>query len=322
MDNKTIKKWDTLLNTLTVLKTSNLLCSTEKIEQVEKELGFKFPPGYKEYCSLFGSGSLGIGDMPDQFNIYCPCYPQTEFDIRNTGYTLVGLKLDLEASGLNENDEEAKIAYHLLENGYAFGGTPSADSFFWDLTSNRDDDQGYDIYWKADEDVKGITLIGRDFFEFIDKFCLGNGLQIIYSDEFAADVTNNQERFFTAFEYFEENNNYDSFISNLSEGLWEDLEINESFSENAKVRFKCSYNASNKEQAECLQRAWITQEGIEIEIIEASTRPNIPRLVEIKVSKRQVTHEFVRELSEKMIRIGKECNCSIGSYGSEINPVL
>jgi hypothetical protein len=48
--------------------------------------------------------------MPDEFRIYCPCRPHNQFDIREIGHNLIGLKLDLEASGLSEADERAKLS--------------------------------------------------------------------------------------------------------------------------------------------------------------------------------------------------------------------
>jgi hypothetical protein len=48
MDNEIIKKWEAMLAALTVAQKSSLICSEAEIEQVEKELGFKFPAGYKK----------------------------------------------------------------------------------------------------------------------------------------------------------------------------------------------------------------------------------------------------------------------------------
>jgi hypothetical protein len=51
MDNEMIKKWEAMLATLTAAQKSSLICSETEIEQVEKELGFKFPAGYIEVIS-------------------------------------------------------------------------------------------------------------------------------------------------------------------------------------------------------------------------------------------------------------------------------
>lgn len=315
IDQNLVKKWEELMTTLTVSKKSKLLCSIEEIERVEDELNFKFPRGYKEYSLLFGSGSLGLGDMPDSFRIYCPCCPQTRFDIRNTGHSLVGLKIDLDGYELNE--DQAVIANRLLENGYAFGGTPSADDFFWDLSSYSEADQSYDIYWKADENVEDIKLVGRDFFEFIERFCLGDGLQVIYSDEFEEFDSN--KKYFSAFEIFDESYNHDYFISSMFNGFWENIARHQLFSENAKVGISCTYDAANKEQADCLESKWKEESNVKIEMIIPTKRPNIPRLIEITVTKRGVNREFVEELLRKMERIGKECGCHLGSSGFRLS---
>jgi hypothetical protein len=87
----------------------------------KQELGFKFPAGYKEYCRIFGSGSLGQGDAPEFFRVYCPCPSPSSIDIRQTGHNLIGLKLDMDASEPLEDAEKAKALHRLLEDGYAVG---------------------------------------------------------------------------------------------------------------------------------------------------------------------------------------------------------
>lgn len=323
MNNNFIEKWTDLKRTLTVTQESFLLCSAEDIDETEKDLGFKFPGGYKEYSSIFGSGSLGIGEMPDEFRIYCPCCPQNQFDIRETGYNLIGLKLDLEATGLSEADERAKIAYHLLENGYAFADTPGADVFFWDLSSYRDDDQSYDIYWKADENSDAIKLVGRDFFEFVVNFCLGNGLETIYSeaDDGAFVLPESEEKFFSGFVPYEENNNSQEwFINHLFEDTWNSIKSSELFEETAVVIFEVSYNAADEERTECLKRVWIRENAaVKIKTIQPSQRAKTPRLIEVKITEKKVTKKITEEVLERAITIGKECKCSIGGFGSRID---
>src|SRR5688572_26255490 len=125
-----LEKWKTLLASLTVVRTSEQICSETQILQIEKELGFKFPSGYPEYCRVFGSGSLSQeSSPPDFFRIYCPCCPQTSFDIRRTGYNLIGLKLDLDVRAPLSDKKIEKTAYRLLESGYAFGDSDCADGF-------------------------------------------------------------------------------------------------------------------------------------------------------------------------------------------------
>jgi hypothetical protein len=319
MDNDILEKWKTLLASLNVASKSKLICSEAQIAQVEKELGFKFPAVYPEYCRVFGSGSLGQGDPPpDFFQIYCPCCPPSSVDIRRTGHDLIGLKLDLDVSGPIGDEEKEKTAYRLLESGYAFGGTDRADSFMWDLTTYSEGDRSYDIYWVPDEGVEEITLVGRDFFEFVNEFCLGDRWKIMFPEEDATDTPGTRQRFFTAFEQCDDSRSADLFNELMFERFYDDLASSALYIESAEVRINCGYDAPGKEQAECLQRAWGREEGAEIGIITASDRPNIPRLVEVavRIDKEQMTREYVESLLRKMIRIGEDCNCPPTSIGS------
>ena len=320
MDNDVLEKWETLLASLTVVRKSDLICSEAQIAQVEKELGFQLPAGYPEYCRVFGSGSLGQSDPhPDFFRIYCPCCPPSSIDILRTGHRLIGLKLDLDASRPSGDEEKEKTAYRLLESGYAFGDTGRADSFMWDLTTYSEGDRSYDIYWAPDEGVEEITLVGRDFFDFVNEFCLGDHWKIMFPEEDFTDTPGTRQRFFTAFERPDGNGSADSFNRLMFERFYDDLASSALPIERAEVRITCGYDAPGREQAECLQRAWGRGEGVEIIIISAGDRPNIPRLVEVKVtvSKGQLTREYVERLLRKMIKIGEDCTCPPTSFGSE-----
>jgi hypothetical protein len=62
----------------------------------------------------------------------------------------------------------------LLDCSFVFGSEPSANSIFWDLRSYNKLDKSYDIYWANSDCFSGdIYKIGRDFYEFITEFCLG-----------------------------------------------------------------------------------------------------------------------------------------------------
>jgi len=319
MDNEIIKKWEAMSATLKIVQKSSLICSEAEIEQVEKELGFKFPAGYKEYCRIFGSGSLGQGDAPKFFRVYCPCPSPSSVDIRETGYNLIGLKLDLDASEPLEDAEKAKILHRLLENGYAFGDTDIADRFIWDLTTYREVDQSYDIYWIPDERVEEITLVGRDFFEFIDKFCLGTGLKIMFPEEDASDNPNAQERFFSDFEQDQgdEDLSDDLFAESALESNWEWLTTGVLLTGKAEVKLNCMYDTPGKKQADCLEQIWRREGGVEIEVTSPSDRPNIPRMVRITitVTESRLTREVFEGLFTKMVEIGMKCGCPPSGFG-------
>lgn len=317
MNNEIIKEWKALLASLRVGRQSRLICSEAEIERVEKELGFKFPTGYKEYCYIFGSGSLGQGHAPKFFRVYCPCPSTSSVDIRQTGHNLIGLKLDLDASEPLDDTEKAKVLHRLLENGYPFADTENADRFIWDLTTYREEDQAYDIYWIPDERVEEIKLVGRDFFEFIDSFCLGEGLKIMFPEEDTFDNPNSQESFFSAFELYQNDEDWgdDLYAESAVESNWKWIADGGLLAGKAEVKLNCTYDAPGKEQADCLEKTWGREERVEIEVTSPSARPNIPRMVRITITVSQLTREVFEGLFKKMVEIGRKCGCQPTSFG-------
>ncbi len=55
-NNIIIQKWESLFASLNKSEKSDLVCSLTELEAVEKEIEFRFPIGYKEFCQVFGSG--------------------------------------------------------------------------------------------------------------------------------------------------------------------------------------------------------------------------------------------------------------------------
>jgi hypothetical protein len=318
MDNNLLKKWETLLASLNVSNRSELICPDEQIAQAEKELGFRFPAGYPEYCRVFGSGSLGQGDAPEFFRIYCPCCPPSSFDIRRTGHDLIGLKLGLDADGPLDDGEKEKMLRRLLESGYAFGGTDRAESFMWDLTTYSEADRSYDIYRVPVDSIEESALVGRDFFKFVSEFCLGGGWKIMFPEEDRPDTTDAREGFFAAFAQHGDGVSEGLFQGSLFERFWDDLTRATSFTKSEEIQLTCGYDAPGKEQAERLLRAWGQDEGVEVKVVAASDRPNIPRLIDVTVTvgKGKLTREYTEGLLRKMIKAGEECDCPVTSVGS------
>jgi len=46
--------------------------------------------------------------------------------------------------------------------------------YLWDLGSYDESDQSCDIYLVPTDDLDRTTKLGRDFFEFVNDFCLGS----------------------------------------------------------------------------------------------------------------------------------------------------
>ena len=319
MNQQIIQKWETLRSGLRIKHQSQELCTEAEIDLVEEELGFRFPLGYKEYCRVFGSGKIG-----NIFRVYCPCYPKNRVDIRETGDNLIGLKLDMESIDPAKDVEIAALLERLLEHGYAFADTDLADRFIWDLKSYRAADQSYDIYWIPDEEAASVRLVGRNFYEFIEQFCLGTGWHIMFpNDDFTED---SDERSFEAFEFDEQAHQHDSFfITMTTEGTreyedfkrrWNASLYRHQAGSKTVYKVECGYDAPGKAQAECLERMWRLDEEIEVELVAPSERAYIPRLVSITVVRKELTFEAMVELIRKMYRLGKECDCLPSGLGT------
>lgn len=320
MNNEIIQRWENLLATLTVLRKNSHPCTEAETEIVEKELGFNFPVGYQEYCHVFGSGSLGQGISRDFFRVYCPCCPESSLDIRRTGHNLIGLRLDLDVSEPLEEESKSIILNRLLEYGYVFADTDRADRFIWDLTTFNEEDKSYDIYWIPDEEVEAVRLIGRDFFDFIEKFCFKDSWKIMFPNETDFEISEFQERFFSAFEVYNKSDYVESTFEPGIKDLWESMIRHQPLLGNAVVELTCSYDAPSKLHVDNLQRAWSREEGASLEIIQPSKRPNIPRLVTAKVTiiGDSITQEIIERIFRKMVEIGKDCHCFSTSFGSSI----
>ena len=161
-----INQWQSLFNQLEIIQTpyGEEFWSLEELNTFEDETGIILPVGYKEYCQVFGSGGFG-----DFVGIYCP-------NLNFSNVLLASIKneiLDFHDSQYEKMmDKESLI--NLLDNGLVFAGESCGISIFWDLRSYGELDKSYDIYWISGDCFSGdIYNIGRDFYEFVTEFCLG-----------------------------------------------------------------------------------------------------------------------------------------------------
>ena len=160
-----IEQWQSLLNEIEIIQTpyGSEFWSLDQLNQFEKENNMVFPIGYKEFCQVFGTGCFG-----DFIGIFCP-------NIEFSNLCLETVKNDLIKYPDPEHERmmSRKSLINLLNSGFVFGREPSSISIFWDLNSYNDSDKSCDIYWINSEDFFGdIYKIGRDFYEFVTKFCL------------------------------------------------------------------------------------------------------------------------------------------------------
>lgn len=316
MNGSNIDKWRKLIDQLEGNLPKGSLCTVEQIQKAEQDLGFEFPEGFREFCLTFGSGSFGVGEYPNEFYIYGVSDAVSRFDIRSIGYMLTGLKITYDTGDLAE--ASMGVAEHLLEYGYPFGSSPNGDSFLWDLASCTEHDHSYDIYWIPGDQENEIRQVGRDFYAFIDQFCLGLGLKTMFDLEY--DLGAGQKRFFHSFDEIDSSEDDTNFIEESFEEVWNNISSSPLYSHDTEVSLTFSINAPNKEKCDCILRSLEELPHTKIEIISASDRRSIPRLIEVGFARKEITRELTYELLRKMIEIASKCGCSLESWGVNMTP--
>ncbi|HZS43835.1 MAG TPA: SMI1/KNR4 family protein [Blastocatellia bacterium] len=318
MDGEITQKWITLLSSLSVEGPANLKYTDHAFETLESVLGFRLPKGYKEYCAVVGCG--GFGKHGGFFRIKCPALPIPDADVLNSDHCLMGLHLDLEMATddgkLNDDPEKAKLLKQILEKGYPFGDTQNADSFFWDTASYNSDDQSYDIYWILDEEPSLVTLVGRDFFRFIDEFCLGSSPSNRLPEDYGDTALTEQARIFTR--YSVSTNDSDSLAGKY--GFLADDLFNPWLYSGRKagdpITITCSYDAPNRKWAEQLKSDWEQHADVKVKIISPGDRPEIGCLVEVAMLNRTLTPSESKEILSFMISVGDRNKCQLAGLGS------
>ena len=147
-------------------------CKIE-IYAFEKKNKIKLPKYYKEFCQLFGTGRFG-----NYVRIYCPSIDLSQIYLEAIKLDINSIKDNINSYSYHKNHEKGDIKFDLIEelinSSFVFGDNVNSDVFFWDLRTFKISDQSHDIYIAnsdcCDDDV---YKIGRDFYEFVDDFCLG-----------------------------------------------------------------------------------------------------------------------------------------------------
>jgi len=134
---------------------------------VESELGKILPEFYKDFCLIFGSCQLG-----ELFSIQCPTMLQVAATKGWQEATREGLYL------LNPrmSSTDLKAEFKFINGLFWFGSDQGAYNAFFDLASYDGRDQSCDIYWisYSYEDNGELYNLGRDFFEIVDQYFLGD----------------------------------------------------------------------------------------------------------------------------------------------------
>jgi hypothetical protein len=161
-------KWQDLFATIEIIQNFDdgiEIPDEREIEIFEEQTRIVLPIDYKYFCGIFGTGRFTSDLM-----IYClPSSKSSDIVL-----TAIKNEIDMFPHGQNRFMEVDDIK-NLLDSALMFGDTSCADIFFWDLKTYNALDCSYDIYW-ADGDVFDgyIRKIGRDFFEFVRDFCIGD----------------------------------------------------------------------------------------------------------------------------------------------------
>lgn len=192
----TLHRWLTLLEDLKVTGAPRSSCVSTDLARLEVELGITFPTAYKEFCEVFGSGELG-----GFIRIFCPCSvtpaePISEnslsrwLDLQgSSGLDALKQELSWELGRFNKGTSTADGALlikleRILNAAFVFGDDPNAQVYLWDLSSFDQTGQMCNIYLIPTDDLKGVTYIGSDFFEFVRDFCLGSKAQEVLPARF------------------------------------------------------------------------------------------------------------------------------------------
>lgn len=163
-----MEKWEHLLAQLEILSCGQEIFSEEELRNAEAKAGFVFPLEYKRFCQVFGTGMFG------QFiGISCP----TDYWLESSRVQLEAIRYDILNLSSNEQSQIMNMdpILELLDAAFIFGDDSGAHVALWDLRTYSESDLSYDIYWMASDEFDGnIYRIGRNFFEFVRDFCLGN----------------------------------------------------------------------------------------------------------------------------------------------------
>lgn len=197
----TSNSWQELIQNIQFLKEeSDGSISTEietatpieaGIAAFEQQHNIVFPPDYREFCKLFGSGMAG-----DLFRFWCPGCAQ----LADRQEDLI-LTPNYIRKFPSDNPEVDRQKIEILENGFIFADNLGSHILLWDLRTYRNEDSSYDIYyalWDAPEsDVleDDIKFVGRSFFELVRDFCYGSRRYELHPPDECVDVEYTYYRF-------------------------------------------------------------------------------------------------------------------------------
>jgi len=162
-----LSKWTELLTELSVYGNSEDIQRLDQgdFDAFESQNNVRLPQDYKYFCQVFGTCKLG-----DFIFVYCPTkylvYSQEDID---------GMIEQIFMFSSTDNSQRDENYIQLLQSSFKFADDGIGAIIFWDLRTYSEVDDSYDIYWAGWEipESEDPVLIGRDFYEFVKEFCLG-----------------------------------------------------------------------------------------------------------------------------------------------------
>ncbi len=184
-----IQQWQALFAEIEIIQQNPQILNEEELSRFEAENNVILPAGYKEFCQTFGTGCFG-----DFVRIYCPDQDLVTY----SNLSLEAIKEEIESSPSEQPDRDSNFQ-SILANGFVFGDDFGANIAVWDLRTYSEIDESYDIYWiDIDASDDDLCRVGRDFFEFVTNFCIGQDAYHLLPEE-KRPSTSSIPRAFTQF---------------------------------------------------------------------------------------------------------------------------
>lgn len=160
-----MEKWQSLFSRLEIIDEDEEILTEESLQEFENDKDIVLPLEYKNFCRVFGTGLFG-----DFVFVASPSHEFYNF----AEVALEGIRSELKLFPSHDLSRDQELE-ELLDSAFVFGGDSVWGNLgFWDLRTYSESDQSYDIYWIGtdllDEDA---YLVGRNFFDFVQDFCLG-----------------------------------------------------------------------------------------------------------------------------------------------------
>jgi len=184
-------KWQDLANEVEFIQVVprdyeiSPLLTTEQLEIYQNKAKVILPPDYKAFCQLFGTGEFPYSKT----YIRCPNIESLHTGMNSEriviSHLYSRLKAELKQSEKLEKGKTIKQfrllkIQNLLESAYLVGYIWTYFTIIFDLSSYDELDQNYDIF--ALHPTDGCYFFGRDFYNFVNQFCMKTPVQKMFPE--------------------------------------------------------------------------------------------------------------------------------------------